>query len=267
MSSSVISPDGTTIAYDEVGSGPALILVDAAGHYRGFSSFAGLVDRLADDFTVFHVDRRGRGESTDTQPYAVQREIDDIAALIDRAGGSAYLYGFSSGALLALHAASAGLSIPKLAVLEPPIDPDEDRAARQAFTPELVDTLTTQGADAAVGFYLTGIGVPEEMITGMRGTPTWSAMASVAPTLVHDCRISEAMTFDVLGTVRVPTLVLSSTGSTDDLAQMAATVAAALPDATHRRLPGEWHGVGDEVLAPALVEWFLTSPVSPRPRD
>ena len=87
MSSSVISADGTTIAYDEVGSGPRLILVDAAGHYRGFSSFAGLVDRLANDFTVFHVDRRGRGESTDTEPYAVQHEIDDIAALIDRAGG------------------------------------------------------------------------------------------------------------------------------------------------------------------------------------
>ena len=78
---------GTTIAYDEVGSGPALILVDAAGHYRSFSSFAGLVDRLASDFTVFHVDRRGRGEGTVTEPYAVQREVDDIAALIDRAGG------------------------------------------------------------------------------------------------------------------------------------------------------------------------------------
>lgn len=266
MSRSVISADGTTIAYDEVGSGPRLILVDAAGHYRGFSSFAGLVDRLANDFTVLHVDRRGRGESTDTEPYAVQHEIDDIAALIDRAGGSAYLYGFSSGALLALHAASAGLSIPKLAILEPPIEPDEDRTAQQAFTAELIRTLDIHGADAAVESYLTGIGVPEEMVTGMRGTPSWTAMASVAPTLVHDCRVSEAMTFDLLDTVRVPTLVLSSTGSTDDLAEMAATVADALPSATHRRLPGEWHGVADDVLAPALTEWFLTSPVSARRR-
>ena len=100
----------------------------------------------------------------------------------------------------------------------------------------------------------------------MRGTPSWTAMASVAPTLVHDCRVSEAMTFDLLDTVRVPTLVLSSTGSTDDLAEMAATVADALPSATHRRLPGEWHGVADDVLAPALTEWFLTSPVSARRR-
>jgi pimeloyl-ACP methyl ester carboxylesterase len=257
MSSTVRSADGTTIAYDQIGSGPALILIDAAAHYRGFSSFTGLVDRLAEHFSVFHFDRRGRGKSTDTPPYAVQREIEDIAALIERAGGSAYLYGFSSGALLALQVAAAGLTVPKLAVLEPPIEPEEDRAAQQAFTAELIETLNARGADAAVEFNLTGIGVPEEMINDMRRTPSWAAMVAVAPTLVYDCRISEASTFDLLATVRVPALVLSSTGSTEDLAQMAAVVADALPIATLRRLPGEWHGVPDDVLAPALTEWFV----------
>jgi pimeloyl-ACP methyl ester carboxylesterase len=108
--------------------------VDAAGHYRQLSSFGGLIGLLTDHFTVYHYDRRGRGASLDTAPYAVEREVDDVAALIDRAGGSAFVYGFSSGGLLGLHVAANGLAIPKLAVLEPPIDMDEDRSAQRAFT-------------------------------------------------------------------------------------------------------------------------------------
>ena len=131
--SSVRSADGTRIAFERAGAGAPLILVEAAGHYRGFSSFTGLTGLLAADFTVYNYDRRGRGDSGDTAPYAVEREVEDLAALIATAGGSAFLYGFSSGALLALHAAARGLVIPRLALLEPPIGEDESRCGRRGI--------------------------------------------------------------------------------------------------------------------------------------
>jgi pimeloyl-ACP methyl ester carboxylesterase len=252
----VMSRDGTSIAYERAGAGPALILVDAAGHYRDVSSFGGLIGLLAADFTVYHYDRRGRGASTDTAPFAVEREVDDLAALIDEAGGAACLYGFSSGALVALHAAASGLAIPKLALLEPPIARDEDLAAQQAFTADLAGLVAAGRTDDAVEHFITSIGVPGDIVAGMRATPSWPAMAAVAHTLVYDSLVSEATSFELLASVTPPTLVLDSAGSTDDLTAMAATVAAAMPDASHRSLPGAWHGVADEVLAPVLIEFF-----------
>lgn len=256
-SQAVTSRDGTSIAYERVGTGPALVLVDAAGHYREFTSFGGLIDLLKADFTVYHYDRRGRGGSTDTPPYAVEREVDDLAALIDEAGGSAFLYGYSSGSLLALQAAASGLAVPKLALLEPPVEMD-DCSGQAAFTAALADLVGAGRRDAAVEHFLTGIGVPDEIVGGMRETPSWSAMEAVAPTFVYDSVISEATTVQLLASVAVPTLVLDSEGSSDDLTGMAATVARAMPNAVHRSLQGEWHGVPDEVLAPALTE-FLKS--------
>jgi pimeloyl-ACP methyl ester carboxylesterase len=255
-SATVMSTDGTVIAYERIGQGPALILIDAAGHYREFTSFAGLIDRLARESTVYHYDRRGRGSSTDTQPYTVQREVEDLAALIEEAGGSAFVYAFSSGGLLALHAAMARLPISRMALLEPPIEPDEDRSAQRLFTTELSNLLAAGQPGRAVEFYLTGIGVPDEIVESMRGSTAWSAMESVAPTLVYDSLISEATSFELLAAVRVPTLVLDSEGSSDDLIGMAATVAGALPNGFHRSLAGEWHGVSDEVLAPVLIDFF-----------
>ena len=255
-SATVTSTDGIVIAYERTGQGPALILIDAAGHYRGFTSFAGLIDLLAGTFTVYHYDRRGRGRSTDTQPYAVEREVDDLAALIAEAGGSAYVYAFSSGGLLALHAAMAGLPIPRMALLEPPIELNEDRSAQHLFTTELSNRLAAGHPEGAVEFYLTGIGVPDEIVVSMRGSASWSAMESVAPTLVYDSLISEVTSFDLLTSVTVPTLVLDSEGSSDDLTGMAAMVAGALPKGLHRSLSGEWHGVADDVLAPVLIDFF-----------
>jgi pimeloyl-ACP methyl ester carboxylesterase len=252
----VTSTDGTVIAYERIGQGPALILIDAAGHYRELTSFASMINLLTPRFTVYHYDRRGRGSSTDTQPYAVQREVEDLAALIEEASGSAYLYAFSSGGLLALHAAMAGLPIARMALLEPPIERDEDRSAQRLFTTELTNLLAAGQPDRAVEFYLTGIGVPDEIVASMRGSASWSAMASVAPTLVYDSLISEATSFDLLATVTVPTLVLDSKGSSDDLIGMAATVAGALPNGFHSSLAGEWHGVPDDVLAPVLIDFF-----------
>lgn len=252
----VTSKDGTSIAFEQTGGGPALVLVDAALHYRRFSSFGGLIPLLAPGFTVYHYDRRGRGASTDTAPYAVEREVEDLAALIDRAGGTAFVYGFSSGALLALHAAAAGLAIPKLAVLEPPIATERERPAQAAFTAHIAQLLAAGQREAAVDYVLTSIGLPSEAVAEMRANESWQAMAAVAHTLVYDSTISEHTSFPLLASVTVPTLVLDSQASGDELTAMAATVAKALPNATPRSLDGQWHGVPDAALAEVLTEFF-----------
>jgi len=254
----VRSADGSTIALESTGAGPALILIEAAAHYRAFSSFTGLTQLLSDRFTVYRYDRRGRGDSTDTLPYSVDREVEDIAALVDQAGGSAYVYGFSSGALLGLNAAAAGVAIPRLALLEPPLDDDETQAP-SSLTTEL-EELTGAGHNSdALEHFQISIGVPDEIIEDSRGTPAWKAMESVAHTLVYDCRISEATAPEVFAAVTAPTLVLDSDGSTDDISGWASLVAARLPNAIHRSLAGEWHGLADDVLAPVLIEFFTAS--------
>jgi pimeloyl-ACP methyl ester carboxylesterase len=252
----VTSRDGTVIAYEKTGRGPALILVDAAGHYRRFSSFGRLIGLLATDFTVFHYDRRGRGDSGDTLPFAPEREVDDLAALIDDAGGSACLYAFSSGGLLAVQAAAHGLPVRKMALLEPPITPEEDAEEQRAFTAGLSQLLAAGRRDAAVEYYLAGIGVPEEILDGLRGSDSWAAMEAVAATLLYDCLISEATPYELLASVTTPSLIIDSEGSSDDLTSMAALVAQGMPNASHRSLTGAWHGVPDEVLAPVLIEFF-----------
>lgn len=255
----VTSADGTPIAFECTGSGPALILVEAAAHYRAFSSFTGLVPLLSANFTVYEFDRRGRGDSGDTPPYDVRREIEDLAALIDHAGGFAALHGFSSGALLALQAAAAGLPITRMTLLEPPLAIDDETAGQAAFTAALGEQLASGGHDAALELFLADI-LPAEVRSQMRHDGSWAAMAAVAPTLVHDSLISEAMTPEVLAGAAVPTLVLDSSGSTDDLTGMAAEVAALLPDAQHHSLPGTWHGVPDEALAAALLDFLSGEP-------
>jgi hypothetical protein len=155
-----------------------------------------------------------------------------------------------------LHAAMAGLPIPRMAVLEPPIELNEDRSAQRLFTRALSNLLAAGQPERATEFYLTGIGVPDEIVASMRGSASWSAMESVAPTLLYDSLISEMTSFDLLASVTVPTLVLDSEGSSDALIGMAATVAGALPRGLHRSLAGEWHCVADDVLAPVLIDFF-----------
>ncbi|HEX7147147.1 MAG TPA: alpha/beta hydrolase [Actinomycetota bacterium] len=251
----VTSSDGTSIAFGRSGAGPALIAVDAAGSYRDFRPFPPPVELLAEDFTVYLYDRRGRGASTDTQPYAIEREVDDLAALIAEAGGSAFVYAFSSGGLLALHAAARGLAIPKLALFEPPIEPAPAPAGETGFTAELAELVASGRRREAVEFFHRGIGVPDEVMDQMT-PPVWAALEAVAPTLVYDCRLSDAMSLPVLRSVMVPTLVLDSQGSSAPITGSAATVAGALPNSTHRHLAGGWHGVPGETLAPVLTGFF-----------
>jgi pimeloyl-ACP methyl ester carboxylesterase len=255
ISRSVRSSDGTRIAFDRRGDGPALILVEPALHFREFSAFSGLIPLLAQEYAVYTYDRRGRGESTDTPPYTPGREVEDLEALIAEAGGAAHLYGYSSGALLAMRAAADGLPIARLAVLEPPLQ-DDDSERPDPLTKELADLVGAgRNADAVERFH-ESIGVPPEFIASMRSTPEWAKMESVAHTVVYDCMISDATTSKLLGSVEVPTLVLDSAASTDDLTGWAATVARRLPRGSHRSLGGEWHSVPDRILAPVLVEFF-----------
>lgn len=252
----VISRDGTSIAYERVGSGPALIVVDAAGNYRDFRPLPAPVELLSAHFTVYVYDRRGRGASADTPPYAIEREVEDIAALIEAAGGSAFLYALSSGGLLALHAAARGLAVPRMALFEPPIEPVESPAGESAFTAEIAALVEAGRWRDAVEAFHRGIGVPEEIIAGM-APPVWAALEAVAHTLVYDCRLGDSMSLPLIRSVTVPTLVIDSHGSSGDLTGMAAAVVEALPHGTHRRLAGEWHGVPHEALAPVLAEFLL----------
>jgi pimeloyl-ACP methyl ester carboxylesterase len=249
----VRSADGTRIGFERRGSGPPLVMIDPAGGYSGFDNIRGLGASLADRFTVCTYDRRGRGRSGDTAPYAVAREVEDLAALIAELGGRACVYGFSSGALLALHAAVEGLGIDRLALLEPPVRA-EDEPPDVAFTRELGALVTAGRRAEAVDRFLTAIGVPSEVIEEM--APVRPALEAVAHTLVYDGEISDQTTFELLRAVPTPTLVLDSEGSSEDLTSGAAAIARALPAGTHRSLPGGWHGVPDDVLAPVVGDFF-----------
>jgi alpha-beta hydrolase superfamily lysophospholipase len=252
------SRDGTLIAFERTGSGPPLILVDAAAGFRGFGPTRPLAEQLSSRFTVFSYDRRGRGDSTDTPPYAVDRELEDLQALIDVAGGSAFVYGFSSGAVLALHAAARGLPIDKLALLEPALDLDRDPAAAPDPLAAEVSALIAAGRRGdAFAHFQTSIGVPEEMIEAMRHAPAWPVLEALAHTLVYDLTITSSFTPDRLSSIAAPTLVLTSEATDDRLQRWGRAIAEALPDARQRSLPGEWHGVAPDVLAPVLEEFFL----------
>jgi pimeloyl-ACP methyl ester carboxylesterase len=251
------SADGTSIAFDQVGSGPATVLVDAAAGFRGFGPMGPLAAALAPEFTVFTYDRRGRGESTDTQPYAVEREVEDLRALIDAAGGSACVYGFSSGAVLALRAAADGLPIERLALMEPPLELDENVPQDTDLGAEIAELVAAGRRGDAVEHFNRSIGVPEEMIAGLRQVPFWPALEGLAHTFVYDTVITgSALPPARLPAITTPTLVLASAGSDERLLGWAQGVAETLPNGSLRTMKGEWHGVAVEDLAPVLNEFF-----------
>jgi alpha-beta hydrolase superfamily lysophospholipase len=254
--STVRSRDGTTIGYTSIGDGPPVVLVDPAGGFRGFGLLTPLAEQLASDFTAITYDRRGRGESGDTLPYAVEREIEDLAAVIDVAGGSAFVYGFSSGAVLALWAAADGLPINKLALLEPPLA-FEPEAEGEDLGAEVAELVAAGRRGEAFIHFNRSIGVPEEILEGMRDAPWWPAAEALAHTLVYDTRISGGFAVERLASTTTPTLVVDSTASDERLHAWAAAAADALPNGLHRTLEGEWHGVAPEILAPVMRDFYL----------
>jgi pimeloyl-ACP methyl ester carboxylesterase len=255
------SRDGTTIAFDRSGDGPVVILVGGAFQHRAFDpGTAELATLLAGHFTVVHYDRRGRGASGDTAPYAVERELDDLAALIEQAGGPAFLYGSSSGANLALTAAQRGLSVGKLALWEPNFLVDDSR-------PPLPDDYVAQleahiaagrRGDAVAYFLTTAAGLPEPFVAPMRATPMWPGMEAVAHTLPYDARIVDSFRLpaDALSP-GAPTLVMAG-GQTPWMTAGAQALAKTLPHATFRLLDGQGHAVAADAVGPVLVEFFGT---------
>ncbi len=256
----VRSSDGTTIAYDQWGEGPPLIYVGGALNDR--SSGAGLAQVLAPRFTVLSYDRRGRGGSGDTAPYAVEREVEDLAALIDAAGGPAFVYGLSSGGVLALEAAAQGLPIAKLAVYEVPFAGDEARQRRaREYHAKLTELLAADRRGDAVEAFMTMVGTPAEMIGQMRGSPMWPALEALGPSLGHDSAVmgdsqGAAPPAERLAKVAVPTLVLDGGASPAWIRESARRVAGMIPGARHRSLEGQTHDINPAVLAPVLEEFF-----------
>ncbi len=254
----VTSKDGTTIAYDRLGQGPAVVLVSGGSVDR--SSNAGLAEQLAGGFTVFNYDRRGRGPSGDTQPYAIEREIEDIDAVIGAAGGTANLYGSSSGAALALLAAAAGSPVTKLALWEPPYIVDESRPRPDPDTAQIYRDLVAQDrrGDAVEYFMAKVVGMPPEFVAGARSQPWWQWTESLAHTLAYDAEImgDYSLPVDKVRSVTVPTLVLIGAASFDFFGPTAQAIEAALPNGNVMTLEGQEHNVDPTVLAPALTEFF-----------
>ena len=220
---------------------------------------AQLAELLSADFTVFNYDRRGRGDSGDTAPYAVEREIEDLAAVIAEAGGAAAVFGNSSGAVLGLRAAAAGLPITKLAAWEPPImtDPDAPRRQRE-YAAELSTLLAAGRRGDAMSLFMRLVGLPEHMIDGMRHAPMWPAMEAVAPTLAYDAAVMGDGTVAVLDdTIKIPTLVLDGSETGGWTRRMAEALSPLLAQPQRRTLQGQDHNVAPEVLAPMLREFFI----------
>jgi pimeloyl-ACP methyl ester carboxylesterase len=253
----VTSRDGTTIYFDRLGDGPPVVLISGGSVDRG--SNAGLAAELAAGFTVYNYDRRGRGDSGDTPPYAIQREIEDIAAVIDAAGGRAHLYGSSSGAALGMHAAAAGLPIVKLALWEPPYSvngrPDLPDDTASVYR-ELVEA--GRRGDAAEYFMAKVVGLPPEFVAQARQAPWWAQQEALAHTLAYDAEIMGDYTIptDLARSVPVPTLLLIGGASFGFFGPTAEALADLIPDARRQVLEGQEHNVDPTTLAPALAEFF-----------
>jgi pimeloyl-ACP methyl ester carboxylesterase len=253
----VTSRDGTEIAFDRIGQGPPVILVSGGSVDR--SSLAPLAQELATDLTVLNYDRRGRGPSGDTPPYAIDREIEDIEAMIEAAGGEAGLFGSSSGAVLAMLAAAAGLPITKLAMWEPPFIP-EGVPTPPADQVHQYETMVAEGrrGDAVEYFMSRVVGMPPEFVAGARSQPWWGATEALAHTLAYDARImgDYRIPVDRAADVKVPTLVVAGGADMPWMRDTASALAEALPDGRTRILDGQGHDVDPIVLAPVLREFF-----------
>lgn len=258
----VTSADGTPIAYERSGDGPPVIVVGGAFNDR--NSAAPLAEALSAHLSVVRYDRRGRGDSGDTAPYHVDREIEDLSALVSEIGGTTAVFGMSSGAALALRAAAAGVPIGRLALYEPPFVPDdEDERAHARKRAAALRSLLAEGrrADAVVEF-MTGTGMPSEMATRMRHAPVFPALEAMAHTLAYDTDVmggatdGGAIPAGVVASVAVPALAIYGEASPERTAEITRRLADLLPDGRRTVLAGQTHDVSPEIIAPVLVDFF-----------
>jgi pimeloyl-ACP methyl ester carboxylesterase len=253
------SSDGTRIAFEKVGDGPALIIVGGALAQRNGGK--PLASKLKDRFTVYTFDRRGRGDSGDTKPYALDREIEDLGALIEQAGNQAYLYGVSSGAALSLQAAAklGPAKVPKLAVYEAPYGQSEgDFNQQKDRINELVQT--GKPGDAAA-FFLSAIGTPPPVLKDMKRSPEWESIKKIDFTLSYDYVVlgSGSVPDSVKG-ITVPTLVMDGEKAMDFIRSSANRMVELIPNAQRKTLKGQTHQAAPEIVAPLLVAFFEAEP-------
>jgi pimeloyl-ACP methyl ester carboxylesterase len=253
----VRSSDGTTLAYDRVGTGPAVVLVGGGPTDR--KANAPVADLLAESFTVYNYDRRGRGASSDTEPYAVDRECEDLAAVIDAAGGRAGVYGTSSGAILTMEAATRGVPAASLALWEPGYVVDDSRTPPPAdLAPRFADLVAAgRNGDALELFFTSGADMPAKVVESMRSAPFWAEMEPLARPLIHDLTMvgDFSLPAERLKSISVPTLVIDG-ATTPWLTSSAEAVAAAVPGAVRRTIAEQPHNVDAAAIAPVLVDWF-----------
>jgi pimeloyl-ACP methyl ester carboxylesterase len=253
----VTSRDGTRIAYVRAGRGTPIVI--ATGVFNDHTTGAELADLLAVDHTVITYDRRGRGESGDTLPYDIDREIEDLAALIDELGGTAAVFGFSSGAVLGLRAAADGVPITRLALYEPPF---EDPEHRPADRPRRLAELIADGrpGEAVALFQTDHIGLPPDMVARIQQSPMWTGLLAYAPSMVYDATITTTLampTAEMLA-VDTPTLVISGAETWPMLREAATRLANDLPSARHHEVPGgAMHTIPPKETA-EVVHAFLT---------
>jgi pimeloyl-ACP methyl ester carboxylesterase len=255
----VISKDGTEIAYEKTNTGPPIIVVNGALSQRKFPGAEKLAELLAKDFTVIFYDRRGRGESTDTKPYAVEREIEDLAAVIDEVGGNVYLFGSSSGAALALLAAEklGPGKVTKLALYEPPYGSD----SKEEYEKEKnrVNELIKNGKPGdAVAFFMERRGTPPDKMEEMKKTPQWQGMVGIGHTLAYDFEVmgDGAIPVTVAKNISVPTLVIDGEKSFDFVHATADSLGKIIPRSVRKTIKGQSHNASPESLAPVLTEFF-----------
>ena len=257
------SADGTTIAYDVWGDGPAVVIVGGAFNER--NTWTELAQELAGQgLRAVSYDRRGRGDSGDTAPYALEREFEDLRAVVDAVQPDApvFAHGVSSGGALLLRAVDAGVPIARASVLEPPYRIDGAPPAPEHYIETLQGLVTRDDRAGLVEYFQTQVvGLPREMLEPMRGTPMWQALEAMAPTLVYDGHAlggdDHSLPLDLLGRIGIPVLGVTSEGTAMPwLSRTAETVAGAVPDGRWVRLPGGFHQVEPPVLAPALAAFY-----------
>jgi pimeloyl-ACP methyl ester carboxylesterase len=255
----VRSEDGTTIAFDRVGEGPPIILV--LGAFNDRATGAPLAAALKDRFSVITYDRRGRGDSGDTPPYAVEREVEDLQAIIEEVGGSAAVFGYSSGAVLSLMAAARGLAITRLALYDLPLSAEDARIERpEDLAARLADLVEADRRGDAVALFQTeGVGLPSEVVAQLRQAPFWPALKAMAHTLVYETEIvgDGSLPVDVAASVGVPTLAIAGGESFPFMRETPSALAAVMPDARARVLEDQSHDLVPHALAPVLEEFFL----------
>ncbi|MFJ4717368.1 alpha/beta fold hydrolase [Streptomyces sp. NPDC088785] len=254
----VVSRDGTTIAYKKAGEGPPLVML--GGGFRDHSVFDSLVPLLTPYCTTYVYDRRGRGESGDSPHYAIAREVEDLTAVIEEAGGQAAVFGGSTGGILSLETALAGAGISRLALLEPPYRMPGFAGPPADFAERLRELLAQERRSEASEYFLAHlVGFSQGEIDQWKSGPMWAANEAMAHTLPYDAALcGDGRLPEGLASLEVESVVISSDQTGGWLLAAAQATAAALPNCRHLTLPGVWHKVPPEVLAPALVE-FVTA--------